>query len=111
MGIAARNVAAARIPSKNSRPENIFFREVNRPKSEAVTQGVRRYTIPASNAFGLPYPTGIQQSSGSLSGEAPDTPLKEMEVCNEIIDVYHRSECWRNFWCSHYVPVAGEPSV
>ena len=35
--------------------------------------GAEEYTIPASNAFGLPYRFPVCQSAGSLSGRIPET--------------------------------------
>ena len=38
--------------------------------------GAEEYTIPASNAFGLPYRFPVCQSGGSLSGRIPETLRK-----------------------------------
>jgi hypothetical protein len=38
--------------------------------------GAEEYTIPASNAFGLPHRFPVCQSGGSLSGRIPETLRK-----------------------------------
>lgn len=52
------------------------------PIPQAIMQGVRRYTIPASNAFGLPYPCGYGNPPAACQGNTPETPLGEMEEDN-----------------------------
>lgn len=46
------------------------------PILEAFTGGVWRYTIPASNAFGLPYPCGYGNPPAACQGN-PLKPLWE----------------------------------
>lgn len=51
----------------------IPFRRVMASMHKAESGGHCEYTVPASNAFGLP-----RQSEGSLSGKIPETLLAEL---------------------------------
>lgn len=55
------------------------------PIPEAVTGGVRRYTIPASNAFGLPYPYGYGNPPAACQGNAPETPWEKWRIVMKVL--------------------------
>ena len=52
--------------------------------------GAEEYTIPASNAFGLPHRFPVCQSSGSLSGRIPETLRKIYNM--------EKQETWRKWF-------------
>lgn len=79
------------------------------PIPEAVTQGVRQYTIPASNAFGLPYPCGYGNPPAACQGDSLKPFWRNGGVVMRVLFFYHRADDRRNVWCDYYVFITSEP--
>ena len=73
MDLLVQNVVVVQIQCWNYSQESICFSEGKFFDTWSNETGAEEYTIPASNAFGLPYRFPVCQSSGSLSGRIPET--------------------------------------
>ena len=71
--LLVQNVVVVQIQCWNYSQESICFSEGKFFGTRSNETGAEEYTIPASNAFGLPYRFPVCQSSGSLSGRIPET--------------------------------------
>ena len=71
--LLVQNVVVVQIQYWNYSQESICFSEGKFFGTRSNETGAEEYTIPASNAFGLPYRFPVCQSYGSLSGRIPET--------------------------------------
>ena len=74
--LLVQNVVVVQIQCWNYSQESICFSEGKFFGTRSNETGAEEYTIPASNAFGLPHRFPVCQSSGSLSGRIPETLRK-----------------------------------
>ena len=74
--LLVQNVVVVQIQCWNYSQESICFSEGKFFGTRSNETGAEEYTIPESNAFGLPHRFPVCQSSGSLSGRIPETLRK-----------------------------------
>lgn len=77
--LLAQNVVAVRIRCWNYSRESICFSDGKCSDTRNSETGAEEYTIPASNAFGLPHRFPVCQSYGSLSGRIPETLRQNLQ--------------------------------
>lgn len=75
-GFACTKCGCCTNPMLELQPGKHLFSEGKFFGTRSNETGAEEYTIPASNAFGLPHRFPVCQSSGSLSGRIPETLRK-----------------------------------
>ena len=101
----AQNVGAVRIQCWNYSQESICFSGSRCSDTRSNEAGAEEYTIPASNAFGLPHRFPVWQSAAACQGESLKPSENEKGESNNV-EVYLWSISRWHYRSSVDVPVA-----
>ena len=100
----AQNVGAVRIQCWNYSQESICFSGSKCSDTRSNEAGAEEYTIPASNAFGLPHRFPVWQSAAACQGESLKPSENEKGESNNV-EVYLWSISRWHYRSSVDVPV------
>lgn len=111
----AQNVGAVRIQCWNYSQESICFSGSKCSDTRSNEAGAEEYTIPASNAFGLPHRFPVWQSAAACQGESLK-PLEKFTIWRNRRHEENDFICCRNICrkcgrCNCNVHFTGEQKI
>ena len=115
-GFACTKCGCCTNPMLELQPGKHLFSDGKFSDTRNSETGAEEYTIPASNAFGLPHRFPVCQSSGSLSGRIPETLRKKFTIWRNRRHEENDFICCRNICrkcgrCNCNVHFTGEQKI